>query len=89
MLSAYRYRIYPSEQQEMRLKRSLQALCDLYNTLRARKIEEYRKNHVSLTKTDLRALALQFRRKSEQLKQIHSQAVQNVADRVYVGFQRD
>ncbi len=70
----------------MRLKRSLRDLCDLYNTLRATKIEEYRKNHKSLTKTDLRALALQLRRENQSLKEIHSQVVQNVADRVSVSF---
>ncbi len=71
----------------MRLKRSLHALCDLYNTLRAKKIEEYRKNAKSLTKTDLRALALEVRRNNEGLQKIHSQVVQNVADRVSVTFQ--
>jgi len=77
MLSAYKYRLYPSRQQEMRLKRNLHALCDLYNELRARKIEEYRQNRRSLTRTDLRALAPQIRHSREELEQIHSQVVQN------------
>jgi len=42
MLSAYKYRIYPKPEQEMRLKRSLLTLCNLYNKLRAKKIEMYR-----------------------------------------------
>jgi len=41
MLSAYKYRIYPNAQQEMRLKRSLLSLCNLYDRLRARKEEAH------------------------------------------------
>lgn len=70
----------------MRLKRSLHLLRDLYNELRAKKIEAYRKNGISLTKTDLRAIALQKRKENGVLQSIHSQVVQNVADRVHTGF---
>jgi len=73
MLSAYRYRLYPDEGQEMWLKRRLLALCDLYNELRARKMEEYRVNGKTLTKTDLREIALRIRHSREELKEIHSQ----------------
>jgi len=45
MLSAYKYRMYPSGVQEMRLKRSLHALCQLYDTFRAEKIRQHHLNH--------------------------------------------
>jgi len=86
LLSAYRYRLYPSSVQEMRLKRSLHALCELYNTLRAEKIQQYQQNHQSLSRTELRSLALQIRRNNPKLRQVYSQAEQNVADRVAVAF---
>jgi putative transposase len=86
MLSAYRYRIYPKQEQEMRLKRSLFLLCNLYNKLRAEKIEGYKKNRKVLTQTDLRRLALEERRNDPELKSIHSQVVQSVADRVHTAF---
>jgi putative transposase len=86
MLSAYRYRIYPKQEQEMRLKRSLFLFCNLYNKLRAEKIEEYKKNRKVLTQTDLRRLALEERRNDPELKSIHSQVVQSVADRVHTAF---
>jgi putative transposase len=86
LFSAYRYRLYPSGVQEMRLKRSLHALCELYNTLRAEKIHQYQQNHQSLSRTELRSLALQIRRNNPKLRQIYSQAEQNVADRVAVAF---
>ena len=59
LLSAYRYRLYPSSVQEMRLKRSLHALCELYNTLRAERIQQYQQHRKSLSRTGLRELALQ------------------------------
>jgi transposase len=78
MLSAFKYRIYPNAQQEMRLKRSPLSLCNLYDRLRARKIQEYRENGVSLTRTDLRAIALKERRSNSELQSIYSQVVQNI-----------
>ena len=86
MLRSYKYRLYPVEQQEVRLKRTLISLCDLYNELKSEKVEKYKKDKINLTKTDLRCLALAKRRYSEELKQVHSQVVQNVADRVSMAF---
>jgi len=86
MLRSYKYRLYPVEQQEARLKRTLASLCELYNELRSEKAERYKKDKINLTKTNLRSLALKKRRSSEELKQVHSQVVQNVADRVAVAF---
>jgi putative transposase len=54
--------------------------------LRVRKIEEYHKNAISLTQTDLRAIALVERRRNPELEVIFSQVVQNVADRVHTAF---
>jgi putative transposase len=70
----------------MRLKRSLHALCELYNTLRAEKIQQYQQNHQSLSRTELRSLALQIRRNNPKLQEVYSQAEQNVADRVAIAF---
>jgi putative transposase len=86
LLSAYKYRIYPNSGQEMRLKRSLHALCELYNTLRAEKIQQYQQHHKSLSRNELRKLSLQIRRSNPTLLSIYSQAGQNVADRVAVAF---
>ena len=86
MFRSYRYRLYPTEEQEVRLKRTLASLCNLYNELRSEKVERYKKDKINLTKTDLRKIALAKRRSSEELKQVHSQVVQNVADRVSMAF---
>jgi putative transposase len=86
MLSAYKYRIYPKPEEEMRLKRSLLALCSLYNRLRAKKIEAYKQKRVSLKITDLRTMALEERRNDAALQSVYSQVAQNVAERVAVAF---
>ena len=86
MLRSYKYRLYPQAQQEVRLKRTLALLCDLYEELRNEKVEKYKKDKISLNKTELRRIALEKRRSNEELKQVHSQVVQNVADRVATTF---
>lgn len=86
MLSAFKYRIYPRPEQELRLKRSLLSLCNLYNDMRTKKIEEHKRNGISLTQTDLRAIALEERRHVVDLQLTCSQVCQNVADRVHVAF---
>jgi putative transposase len=85
---AYKYRIYPNREQEMRLKRSLLLLCNLYNKLRDLKIRKYKEDGTNLTLNDLREIALEERRNSKELQSIHSQVVQEVADRVYNAFDR-
>jgi len=42
MLSAFKYRLYPRPEQEMRLDRSLLLLCNLYNDLKAEAMRKYR-----------------------------------------------
>ncbi|MDG6995435.1 MAG: transposase, partial [Nitrososphaerota archaeon] len=86
MLSSFKYRLYPTKEQEARLNSTLASLCDLYNELRREKVDNYRENKINLSKTDLRKLTLEKRRVTEKLKQIHSQVVQNVADRVSASF---
>ncbi len=70
----------------MRFKRSLFLMCELYNRLRAEKIENYRLRGISLTLMYLRSKALEERRIIPELRQVHSQVVQNVADRVHAAF---
>ena len=85
MLRSYKYRLYPAVQQEGRLKRTLASLCDFKRAPKRKggKIQE-RQNQSN--KSVLRRLALEKRRTNEELKQVHSQVVQNVADRVSMAF---
>ncbi|MDA4127654.1 MAG: transposase [Thaumarchaeota archaeon] len=86
MLSAFRYRLYPKTDQEKRLNRSLILLCGLYNDLKAEEMRRYRKDHKSTPKTMFRTFALNARKHDERLRDIHSQVVQNVGDRIHRSF---
>jgi hypothetical protein len=72
MWRVYKYRIYPKVGQGRLMKSHLSALCELYNTLRDLKIGLWKREHVSLSRTDLRLKALEFRREDERLQEIHS-----------------
>ena len=86
VLAAFRYRLYPKPQQGRLLKSHLSALCQLYNELRDIKIDKWRREHASLSEDDLRRIALDMRKRDEDLREIHSQVVQNVATRVSTAF---
>jgi putative transposase len=86
MLSAFRYRIYPKPEQEMRLNRSLLNLCKLYNSLRAEAKRRYREEHRSTSLIEFRQIALDARKHDEELKSIYSQVVQNEADPIHLAF---
>ena len=86
MLSAFKYRLYPRPEQETRLNRSLLSLCDLYNDLKAEEMRRYSEEHRSTSQTVFRALALDARKHDDELQEIHSQAVQNVGDRIHRSF---
>src|SRR5438445_3608111 len=86
MLSAFKYRIYPNDEQETRLNRSLLSLCGLYNDLKAEEMRRYGDERRSTPQTMFRALALDARKHNKELHEVHSQVVQNVGDRVHRSF---
>jgi putative transposase len=86
LLSAFRYRLYPRPEQETRLNRSLLLLCQLYNDLKAEEMKRYMEEHKSTSLTRFRRLALGARRREKELQTVHSQAVQNVGDRIHRSF---
>jgi putative transposase len=86
MFLSYKYKLYPTQDQEVQLKCTLASLCDLYNELRSEKVNKYKENGKNLNRTDLRRLTLEKRRSNNKLQAIHSQVVQNTADRLSSAF---
>lgn len=80
------YRMYPNDQQEALLKSTLVHLCDLYSCLRSKMVSEYKEHNINLSRTDLKRMALESRLNDPDLRKIHSQVVQNVADRISDAF---
>jgi len=86
LLSTFKYRLYPRPEQEKRLNRSLLLLCQLYNDLKAEEIRRYTEEHKSTSRTRFRQLSLDARKRDHELQIVHSQAVQNVGDRIHRSF---
>src|SRR6267378_3967269 len=86
LLSTFKYRLYPRPEQEKRLNRSLLLLCQLYNDLKAEEVRRYKEEHKSTSLTRFRTLALGARKSNKDLQTVHSQAVQNVGDRIHRSF---
>jgi Transposase and inactivated derivatives len=85
---AYRFRAYCSNTTARVLKTQLEAACKLYNTLLHAEQEEYEKNKRTMSKNELRQLALDLRKKNPVFQVLHSQVAQQVADRFYQARQR-
>ena len=85
---AYRFRAYSSKTTARVLKTKLEAACRLYNTLLHAEQEEYKRNRHSMSKNELRQLALHLRKKNPELQILHSQVARQVAERLYQARQR-
>lgn len=77
----FRYRIYPSQKQIIKLNKSLSDCCFIYNKLLESKVNAYKKNKTNLTQFDLNKLAKDFD------APIHSQVKQNISKRINYAFQ--
>ena len=85
---AYKYKAYSSKTTARVLRTQLQAACKLYNTLLHLEEEEYRKNKRTMSRNELRQLALDLRKKDPEFHSLHSQVAQQVAERFYQARQR-
>jgi len=85
---AYRFRAYTSKTTARVLKTQLEVACKLYNTLLHAEKEEYERNKHTMSKTELRQLALDLRKQNPEFQVLHSQVAQQVADRFYEARQR-
>jgi len=86
MLKAYRYRLYPTKSQVTLLERTLEICRWVYNdTLALRKNAwEQERRSVSLYETN--KILTQRKRERPELKQVHSQVLQNVQMRIDLAF---
>ena len=70
------------------LKTQLEVACKLYNTLLHAEKEEYERNKRTMSKNELRQLALDLRKQNPEFQALHSQVAQQVADRFYQARER-
>ena len=76
----YKYRIYPSRVQVLKLKQSLLGACELYNILLGVKINAYETDKTSLSGFDLNKIAKDID------VPLHSQVKQNISKRIDEAF---
>jgi len=85
---AYRFRAYASKTTARVLETQLEAACRLYNTLLHAEQEEYERNKRTMSRNELRQLALDLRKRYKEFQALHSQVTQQVAERFYQARQR-
>jgi len=85
---AYRFRAYCSNTTARVLETQLEVACKLYNALLHAEQEEYEKNKRTMSKTELRQLALDLRNRNTEFQALHSQVAQQVAERFYQARER-
>lgn len=87
MLKAYKYRIYPNNEQQQYLAKVFDCVRFVYNKMLADKIEHYKK-----TQTMLKNTPAQYKKEFEWLKEVDSLALANAQlnlDKAYKNFFRD
>lgn len=86
MRKTYKYRLYPNSSQRFRLNRVLELCRWVYNeTITIRK-ETWEQNQKSLTKYDTMKMLPIWKLQKPELKEVHSQVLQNVCERVDFAF---
>lgn len=91
MIKTFKYRIYPTKEQEQRLTSTLSLCCELYNACLEERREAYRLQGKSLSKYDQKRELTEMKLVDDRFKQVYSQVLQDVVFRVdnaYQGFFR-
>src|SRR3989338_3316972 len=86
ILKAYEFRLYPNAEQQKQLERQLELLRFVYNKQLEYMIEQYEKEKKSCSYYELNAHLLDLKEQFPELKDIHSQVLQNVNQRVAWAF---
>ncbi len=84
MIRAFKYRIYPSKEQEKVLDSQLEQARLLYNLLLEKSIEAYKKEGKGILGYNLSTLALRLRKERDFT--LYAQSTQEIADRVTKSF---
>ena len=90
-MRAYKFRLYPSAEQEEMLSNQLELCRDLYNAFLLERRYAYRGSRKSLTYNRQQNEMPELKNTFEEYKEIHSQVLQDVArrvDRAYQNFYR-
>src|SRR4030065_242725 len=77
----FRYRIYPSKTQIIKLNKTISDCCFIYNKLLEAKVNAYKTDKINITQFDMNKIAKDFD------VPVHSQVKQNISKRINDAFQ--
>jgi len=86
MLKAYRYRIYPTKSQVALLEQTLEICRWVYNDTLALRKNAWEQEQLSISLYETNKILTQWKRERPELKQVHSQVLQNAQMRVDLAF---
>lgn len=86
MIKTYKYRLYPNKKQKRLLQETLNECRWLYNYILSFKIKIYNSDKISLSQYDLNKLLPILKNKYPRLKQVHSQVLQDINNRIDLAF---
>ncbi|HUU88483.1 MAG TPA: transposase [Bacillota bacterium] len=87
MKKNYKYRIFPTKKQEKLLLATLEECRWTYNKILETRIKVYESEKKTLNKYATNNLMTEWKKERESLNDIHSQVLQNIAERVDLSFQ--
>jgi len=86
MISAYKFRLYPDEEQEKTLDNQLGICKELYNGAHRERLEHYEKTGKGLTYAGTGGRAARDKKENPELATVHSQVLQDVLRRLDTSF---
>jgi len=81
MLS-FKYRVYPSSKQTLRLNRQMFLAKEIYNLIFDKAKEHYKQTGKMFTQFDMNKYISQLKKEKPEFKELHSQAAQNTSKRL-------
>ena len=87
MEKAYKFRAYPAKEQQHKINRQMFLAKQLYNMLLEKSKQYFKDTGKTFTQYDMNKWITQLKRKNPEFKEIYSQVLQNVADRVAKAYQ--
>jgi len=78
----FKYRVYPSQKQIIRLNRQMFLAKEMYNLLLEKSKQYYKETGKTFSQFDMNKCITQLKRKRQEFSEVHSQVLQNISKRI-------
>jgi len=79
---SFKYRVYPSKKQVLRLNRQMYLSKEIYNILLEKCKEHYKQTGKTFSQFDMNKYISQIKQEKPEFKELHSQVLQNISKRI-------